>query len=125
MAGVPGNQASFALAKQTGGRGALTSTYTDRLPLSGGSIQPSRSIDNLSETDSSRDQGVAFLQNYGVEGSPEVYVRADNIHHILEAALGTIGDAGAGPYTHTVTPAATLPYYSMYRELGTVLYEQF
>lgn len=125
MAGVPGNQASFALAKQTAGKGGLVSVYTDRLPFSGGNIQPSRNVDNLSETDSSRDQGVAFLSSYGVEGSPEVYVRDANMHHILESALGTIADAGVGPYTHTITPAASLPYYSMYRELGTVLYEQF
>jgi len=125
MAGVPGNQASFALGKQTQGKGGLISAYTDRLPFSGGSIGPSRQVDNLSETDSNRDQGVAFLQSYGVEGSPEVYVRDANMHHILEAALGSIADAGAGPYTHTITPASTLPYYSMYRELGTVLYEQF
>lgn len=125
MAGIPGNQASLALAKQTAGRAAGVTAYTDRLPFSGGNIQPSRNIDQLSETDSSRDQGVSFLTSFGVEGSPEVYVRDANIHHILEAALGTIADAGAGPYTHTVTPAATLPYYSMYRELGTVLYEQF
>lgn len=125
MAGVAGNQASFALAKQTAGRGAGVTAYTDRMPFSGGSIAPSRNIDQLSETDSQRDQGVSFVSSYGVEGSPQVYVRDANIHHILEAALGAIADAGTGPYTHTITPAATLPYYSMYREIGGVLYEQF
>lgn len=125
MAGVAGNQASFALAKQTAGRGGLISAYTDRMPFSGGNIGPSRNVDNLSETDANRDQGVAFLQSYGVEGSPEVYVRDANIHHVLESVLGTIGTAGAGPYTHTITPANTLPYYSMYKELGGILFEQY
>lgn len=124
MAGARGNQASFALAKQVS-KGLPVTAYTDRLPFAGGSIGPSRAIDNLAETDANRDRGVAFLQNYGVEGSPEVYARDANIHHLLEAALGTIATSGATNYTHTLTPANTLPYYSMYREIGGVLFEQF
>lgn len=124
MAGLRGNQASLAFAKQVS-KGLPVTAYTDRLPFSGGNIQPTREVSNLSETDSSRDQGVAFLQSYGVEGNPEVYVRDANIHHVLEAALGTLGTAGAGPYTHTITPASALSYYSFYREIGGTLFEQF
>ena len=124
MAGARGNQAQFGLAKQTA-KDFPNTAYTDLLPFSGGNIAPSRSVDNLSETDASRDQGVTYLQNFGVEGSPEVYVRDANIHHILEAALGTLGTSGSGPYVHTVTPANALPYYSMYRDLGGLLWEQF
>lgn len=124
MAGLRGNQASFALAKQTGKNFPKT-VYTDRLPLTNGNIAPSRNTGNLAETDANRDQGIVFLQDYGVEGNPEVYVRGDNIHHILEAALGTLGTSGAGPYTQTITPANALSYYSMYKELGGTLFEQF
>lgn len=124
MAGARGNQASFGLAKQSV-KGLPVSALTDRLPFSGGNIQPSRNVDNLSETDANRDQGVAFLQSFGVEGSPEVYARDSNMHHIIESVLGTIGTAGAGPYTHTLTPANALPYYTMYREIGGVLFEYF
>jgi hypothetical protein len=124
MGGLRGNQASFGFAKQTV-KGLPVSALTDRMPFSGGSIQPSRTIDNLSETDANRDQGVAFLQTYGVEGAPEVYARDTNMHHVLEAGLGTIGDAGSGPYTHTITPGNTLPYYTMYREIGGALFEYF
>jgi hypothetical protein len=125
MAGLRGNQASFALAKQTG-KDVPNTTYTDRLPFTGGSISPSREVGNLSETDANRDQGIAFLQSFGVEGSPEVYVRDANIHHILEAALGTLGTAATAPnYRHTITPANALSYYSMYSELGGTLFEQF
>lgn len=124
MAGAPGNQASFAFAKQTA-KNAPNTTYTDRLPFVGGNIQPSREIGNLQETDSNRDQGVAYLQSYGVEGSPETYVRDASIHHILESVLGTLGTSGSTNYTHTITPANSLSYYSFYREVGGLLFEQF
>ena len=124
MAGLRGNQASVGLAKQSV-KGLAVTALTDRLPFSGGNIEPVREVANLSETDASRDQGIAFLQNFGVEGSPEVYVRDANIHHVLEAALGTLGTAGAGPYTHTITPASALSYYTFYREIGGTLFEYY
>jgi hypothetical protein len=124
MAGLRGNQASFALAKQSA-KGTPNTTYTDRVPFTGGSITPSRSVANLSETDANRDQGVSYVENFGVEGAPEFYVRDANIHHFLEAALGSISTSGTTNYTHTLTPANALPYYTLYREIGGTLFEQF
>jgi hypothetical protein len=125
MAGLRGNQASFALAKQTA-KGTPNTTYTDRVPFTGGSIAPTRTVDNLSETDANRDQGISYVANVSVEGAPELYVRDANIHHFLEAAFGAIATTGAGPnYTHDVTPANALPYYTLYREIGDTLFEQF
>lgn len=128
MAGLRGNRAALAFKKQTakGTPATIGAAGVDVVPFTGGSIQPARSIANLSETDSSRDQGVAYVENYGVEGNPEFYVRDANIHHALEAVLGTIGTAGApSDYTHTLTPANSLPYYTFYREIDGTLFEQF
>ena len=124
MAGLRGNQALFAIAKQTA-KGTPNTTYTDSLPFTGGSIQPSRSVANLSETDASRDQGISYVENMGVEGTPEFYVRDANVHRIVHAALGATTTSGSTNYTHTATPAAALPYYTLYREIGGTLFEQF
>lgn len=125
MGGLLGNQASFALAKQTA-KGTPNTTYTDRVPFTGGSIAPTRSVDNLAETDSNRDQGTSFVTSMGVEGTPEFYVRDAQIHHFLAAAFGAQADTGTTPnYTHTITPANALAYYTLYREIGGTLFEQF
>lgn len=130
MGGLRGNDALFGIGKQSGkGTANTTASTWDVLPFSGGSIGPVRAVENLSETDSSRDQGVAYVQNFSVEGTPEVYVRDSNIHHILESVLGTIATSGTTNYTHTITPADALPYYTFYREIGSgaasALYERF
>jgi hypothetical protein len=127
MGGLRGNDALFGIGKQASGKGTANSTAStwDVLPFSGGSIGPVRSVENLSETDSSRDQGVAYVQNFSVEGTPEVYVRDSNIHHILESVLGTISTTGTTNFTHTITAASALPYYTFYREIGDTLFERF
>jgi len=126
MGGLRGNDALFAFEKQTGkGTPKTTATNWDVTPFSGGSIGPVRAIENLSETDSSRDQGVAYVQNYSVEGTPEIYVRDENLHHVLESVLGTLSTTGTTNYTHTITPSSTLSYYTMYREIGDTLWERF
>jgi hypothetical protein len=124
MAGLRGNQATWAFALQSA-KGTPNTTYTDRVPFTGGSIAPTRSVDNLSETDANRDQGTSFVTSMGVEGSPEFYVRDAKIHHFLTAAFGAQADSGATNYTHTITPANALPYYTLYREIGGTLFEQF
>jgi hypothetical protein len=124
MAGLRGNQATWAFALQSA-KGTPNTTYTDRLFFTDGDIAPSRSVDALSETDSNRDAGQNFVTNTGVAGSTAGYVRDSNIHHILTAALGAQADSGATNFTHTITPANALGYYTLYREIGGTLFEQF
>jgi len=126
MAGVSGNIAQLAWAKQTV-KGTPNTTYSKRTNLAGGNVEPSKETDQLSETDSTRDVGDSYTRSLGAGGSPEVYVRDDTIHQLLEGALGAKATTGAGPdYTHTLTPANTLPYYTVYRSIGTsLLMEQF
>src|SRR5688500_11850969 len=122
MAGLPSNQASLFWAKQTA-RGVPNTTYVRRAPFSGGNIQPARNVESLAETDANRDQGVSYISSVGVEGSPEVYVRDTHIDSLLEAALGAAAsDAGPTNFTHTITPANTLPYLTFVREIGGTLF---
>lgn len=124
MGGLRGNDALLAFAKQSA-KGTPNTTYLDALPFSGGSIAPSRTIDQLSETDSQRDQGVSFVQQTGVEGDPEVYVRDSSIHRLLNGVLGSTASTGSTNFTHTITPANTIPYFTFFREVGDTLYEEF
>jgi hypothetical protein len=138
MAGIRGNTAWLMAQKQTaqgtpatviapvnsGAAGTGQGAY--KFPFSGGSIGPVRETDNLSETDANRDQGVAYVVTSGVEGSPEVYVRDAGIGFLLFAALGADAPTGTTPnYTHVLTPANTLPYYTFWRDIGDVLWERY
>lgn len=130
MAGLRGNTAWLAAAKQTGKGAAAdpaTATPLYKIPFAGGSIGPVRETDNLSETDSSRDRGVAYITTSGVEGSPEVYVRDDTIGFFIAHAFGVGSDSvvGATNYVHTLTPKNDLPYLTFWRDIGDVLYERF
>ncbi len=128
MAGLRGNVAWLLAQKQTA-KGtaatiALASAY--KMPFAGGNIGPAREVENLSETDSSRDRGVSYVSNAGVSGSPEFYVRDSSIGFWLWAALGADAPTGTMPnYTHAITPANLLPYITCWRNIGDTLYEQY
>lgn len=125
MAGLPGNKAWLGLAKQSG-KGTPATTLSDRYFFSGGNIEPTREIAQLSETDSERHEGDSYVERTGAEGTPEVYARDAGMHHLLEGVLGAIATSGAGPnYTHTLTPASSLPYYTFARGIADTLWQQF
>jgi hypothetical protein len=124
MAGIRGNQAYLLNGIQTA-KGAAITAWQDKHYFSGGSISPSKSTEQLSETDSERDQGDSYVTQTSIEGAPEVYGRATTIHHWLEYVLGKRETTGAGPYTHTLTPSAALPYVTFGRMQGGLLFEEF
>lgn len=123
MAGARGNQAYWGWGKQVA-RGTAK-TITHKTPFSGGNIGPMKSVAQLSETDANRDEGVSYVEQTSMEGSPEMYVRDSNIHSVLDMALGGTVTSGTTNYTHTATPANTLPYITFYKMLGELLYESY
>jgi hypothetical protein len=80
-----------------------------------GSAHPERNIERLNETDSSRDQGNAFISSFGAGGDPTVYVRDSTLGLLLTGVLGGDAVSGVGPYVHTITPANALPYFTIWR----------
>lgn len=125
MAGLRGNEATLGFAKQTA-KAAIPSAPAYRVPFSGGNVAPVRETDILAETDASRDRGTTYVTTSGVEGDPEVYVRDASIGALLHAVLGLDTPSGLGPnYTHTITPANVLPYYTFWRSISSTLYERF
>lgn len=127
MAGLRGNIADIIAQKQTalGTPATWAAASSVKNAFAGGNIQPVREVNNLSETDASRDIGVSFASTTGVEGSPEIYVRDESISFWLWAALGSTAVTGSSNYVHTVTPGNTLPYLTIWKDLGATLYEQF
>lgn len=127
MAGLRGNIGWVAGSKQSAKASvaSLDATHGFKSPFAGGSVGPVRETGNLSETDSSRDQGVAYVQNSGVEGSPEIYVRDASIPFWLRCAFGAIATTGSTNFIHTITPANALPYVTVWRDQSDTLYEQF
>ena len=129
MAGLRGNVAWLAAAKQTGKGTAAALTEAGgavKNAFSGGGIGPVRETDNLSETDSSRDQGVTFVTNSGVEGEPEVYVRDESVAFWLHKVLGNVATTGTTPdFTHTITPGNVLPYITVWKMVGDTLFEEY
>lgn len=124
MAGLRGSQAFLVAGKQSA-KGTPVTKWQDKYFFEGGNISPSRSTDQLSETDSQRNAGDFFVQQTAVEGSPEVYVRDASIHHLLEYALGTATHSGTTNFTHTITQAAALPYLTLGKGQGALLFEQY
>ncbi len=127
MAGIKGNVTWVMAAKQSvKGTAATTSaTTTYKMPLTGGNIGPTRSIENLSETDSSRDRGISYVSQTAVEGAPEFYGRDASIGFWLHKVLGADAVTGTTNYVHTITPSNTLPYITAWRDLGDLLYEEY
>lgn len=126
MAGLSGKSAWLAAAKQTA-KGTIATAATFKSPFSGGNVAPVLETDRLSETDSSRDQSAAYITTSGVEGSPEIYVRANTIGFYLFAALGTDAVSGTTNFTHTITPGNALPWLTLWRNVGgpTGLFEAY
>jgi Phage tail tube protein len=138
MAGLRGNVAWLMAQKQaakgtaatviapTNAGAAGTGAGAFKNPFAGGNIGPVRETDRLSETDSSRDQGVAYVVTSGVEGSPEMYARDATVGFWLHAALGADAPTGTTPnFTHVITPANALPYLTVWRNIGDTLWEQY
>jgi hypothetical protein len=129
MAGFPGNVGWIAATKQAVKGTPIVISGTGPIgvknALTGGSVQPTRQVANLSETDSSRDRGVAYVQTDGVAGTPSIYVRDASIPMYLRAVLGSISTTGATNFVHTITPSNALPYMTFFRDINDVLWEQF
>lgn len=126
MAGLRGNVAWLAAAKQTGkGTAATLGVDAVKNAFSGGNIGPVRETDNLSETDASRDRGVSYVTTSGVEGEPEVYVRDTSVAFWLHKVLGNVSTSGTTNFTHVLTPGNVLPYITVWKMLGDTLYEEY
>jgi hypothetical protein len=104
---------------------AATAAY--RVFLSGGGLSPRRRVDVLSGRHSTGfPERLGWAERY-VDGDPEIFARPEPLGLILYAALGAKSVSGASdPWTHTITPAATVPWITFWRMVGEgAVIEQF
>jgi hypothetical protein len=114
----------IAWARQSA-KGTPAAAASFRTRVSGGDIAPMRNIPDFAETGSNQLPRTSFVASMGVDGAPAMGVR-DEIADLIYGVLGSKAVSGAGdPYTHTVTPANSLPYYTFWRQVGELVWERF
>lgn len=122
---VAPNVAEIAFAKQSA-KGTPNTTAAHRLLMAGGDQpHPMVTQDWYQETTGQRMQYDRYVSEAHVEGAPQHYVMPASIGELIRGALGSISSSGTAPTTHTITPAATLPWYTVWRKLSTLVYERF
>ncbi len=123
---VASNIGDVAFALQSA-KGAAASVSQFRLYPSGGEMPHAvAELSDLEEMTGQRMLSDAFIGEVAVTGSTEFHVRPITIAPLLFGVMGAQAVTGAGdPYTHTMTIAATLPYWTFWRMLGNGLAEKF
>lgn len=114
MPATPGNTRLIYGAIQSG-KGTPAATPTHKFSLNGDSAgNPARELIQLPETDSSSQRA----DNTVVGSSPVLswsnWVRGGEFAFLAKGIQGANADGGAGPYTHTATPALAMPYYTFW-----------
>lgn len=125
MALIKSNVAWWQMGKQ-GVKGTPQGTMAGRWYFAGDErVAPRSETAVFAETDSSRDAPNSEKVGGGLEGGASAGLR-DKLHHkIAEAALGTKVTTGSTNFTHTITGATTLDYWTVEQMLGDTLWEQF
>lgn len=115
----------LGIAKQTGmGVAATAAAFKTR--VTGGDVAPLSNVQKLAETGRNRLSRVLFKASAGVDGNPALAVREKLAGLFLWGALGTKSVTGiADPWTHTITPANVLPYFTIWRMFGDMVWEKF
>ena len=115
----------LAFAKQTA-KGAAATLAQYRTRVTGGDVAPTRNVPDFPETGANRLPRTSFVASMGAGGNPAMGVRDEIASHFLYGALGSKAVAGAAdPYTHSLTPANALPYYTFWRQIGELIWEKF
>lgn len=106
------------------GTAAASSVYG--LYLAGGDLPSGRKTqDSFAETTSARMRSDRYLVEAHGEGSPQHYVTPKSIGALLYGALGGKSVTGAAdPYTHTIIPAATTPWFTLWRNAFDMIQER-
>lgn len=113
MAGHAGNFFTAAIGKQSA-KGTPQTTPKFKLRVTGSVVAPDVQILDLPETDSSFQRSRAIKVGSLIGGALEGFIRADEYAFLAYLHMGAVSTTGAGPYSHTITAAAQLPYATLY-----------
>ena len=118
MAGHAGNFFTAAIGRQSA-KGTPQTTPKFKLRVTGGVVMPDVQVLDLPETDSSIQRSRSTKVGQTIAGALEGYVRSDEFAFLSYLHMGAVSTSGAGPYTHTITAAAQLPYATIYNAFDT------
>jgi hypothetical protein len=111
---VAGNTRLIYAAIQTA-KGSPAATPTHVFRLSGdSSLDPNRQIIQLPETDASSQRPSSRVVGAEPSGGWQGWLRPSEFAFLARAIMGANADSGAGPYTHTATPVASIPYLTLW-----------
>lgn len=114
---VSGRTAVFAFGRQTAEGTALTAPKFE-MPVGTGGIQPARDVQPLPWANDSRDDIGHYVSRTSGDFSVELPALPVSVGGLLYAGLGALATAGEDPYTHTTTPANSLPWNTMFFGVG-------
>lgn len=119
------NIANLRFAIQSA-QGTPEATSDYGLYLAGGTqVGAMRTDEPFEETTGARMKADRYASEVHAEGAPEFYVVPNAIGALLYGALGAKSVTGAGdPYTHVFTPATSRPWFTFWRNLGDLIYEE-
>ena len=118
MSGISSRLGNVAFAKQSA-KGVTAGAPAKRFFLAAApSLMPVKNRARFAMTDDNRDQGNAYTSSMNVAGEVTVYAHYDGLANLLYYAMGANVDAGAGPYTHTITGAADVPWITVWYTRG-------
>lgn len=125
--GISSRIGTFAIAYQTSGKGTPATAPTHKFFYAGSpSLAPTKNTARFAMTDSGRDQGDSYVTSLGVGGDVPLYAHPQGMGILMAGVLGATADGGTTPnYTHTITPANGLFYFTCWRMVGGVLVEKF
>jgi hypothetical protein len=112
--------AFVGLDRQVSGKGTLAATAAYGLGLRGGGVLAAEIEQDYEEvTSTSRLPPSAYRSgvNPGASFTTRVWNKSAGLLYL--GALGAISTTGTNPYTHVITPAATLPYLTLFSRLDT------
>jgi hypothetical protein len=128
VTGVSGSYYTLHVGRQTA-KGVAQTTPQFGLKLTAGSLDATKQEIELSETDSTRQQGKTVVVAAGVSGSPDFYLRPDDFGLLAYGVLGANADSGTSPnfiHTATMSNSGANPYFTIYKSIGgNVLVDQY
>jgi hypothetical protein len=120
VSGVSGRLGRVWFAKQTVKGTAIlpaAAAFGSRLAAEP-SLMPFKERGRYVSTDTDQEGGTSYTSFMGVRGDLQFYLDPTTISFFAYAALGAVSTAGTGPYTHTITPSESLPWLTLFREVG-------
>lgn len=126
IAGISARLGNIAIGVQSAKGTPAASPAVKAFFAGAPSLQPYINDARYNLTDGVRDVGDPYVSQIGVNGDVPLYAHPDLMALLWHATLGANADAGVGdPWTHTATPANALPYLTIWRSVGGVIFEKY